>query len=107
MSSRSKELYKKYLSDTENSSAIPFDKSNKIFEQSKSATVKQIENNETIKEFHTEYTFYYNLLMSSLNQQQTELLLEIDEVINQPDSVLTDMIYLAGFKDGLAFKHGE
>jgi hypothetical protein len=65
----------------------------------KSTSVKEIENQEIIKEFQSEYTFYYNLLMASLNKYQIELLLEIDEIINQQNYVLIDMSYLTGCQD--------
>jgi hypothetical protein len=96
MSNKSKELYKKYLYDTENTSTMLSDKSLK---NRKSISVKEIKKREIIREFQIEYTFYYNLLMASLNKHQTELLLEIDEIIDQQNYVMIDMGYMTGFED--------
>jgi hypothetical protein len=102
MSRHSKKLYKKYFANVKSvSSAIV----NKFFKRSKSATVKEFEENEIIKNLKCEYEFHYNLLMVSLNKNQVNLLLEIDEIIAQLDAVSKDMIYKEGFKDGFTLKH--
>ncbi|MDR1582487.1 MAG: hypothetical protein LBS55_04380 [Prevotellaceae bacterium] len=96
MSGKSKSYFGRYFEKLKNDEHPV---SNDFLDHCISLHNKKIEEDEICQSLTKEYDFYYYLLKQSLDQEELQILIEIEEIVNQKNCVIIDKSYREGFKE--------